>query len=315
MDYRPLSGTGIVVSEVALGCWPIAGLTSPGTSDSNSLATIEACFDLGINHLDTAYCYGDNGESERLIARAVEGRRDAMVIATKGGQHRAGGKLCVDGSPAALRRECEESLCRLRTDYVDLYYLHQPDPSIPIDESAGALRQLLQEGKIRAVGVSNVSLAQLEAFAAVCLPAAVQLPYNMLLREIEADLLPWCRRHGVAVMAYWPLMKGLLTGRIAREQVFGPDDSRRNYRQFQPPERQKNHDLVDRLARIAETCGHTVAELVVRWTLDQPGITSTLCGAKRPEQIRETAGGALWRLSPDQRAKIDDALAERQRDE
>ena len=170
---------------------------------------------------------------------------------------------------------------------------------------------MLDEGKVLAVGASNVTLAQLEEFAAVCPLAAFQPPYNMLLRQIEADTLPWCRRHGVAVMVYWPLMKGLLAGRIARDQVFGPDDSRRKYPMFQGEERRKNHDLVDRLQEIARRCGHTVADLVIRWTVQQPGITSALCGAKRPDQIRENAGGSGWQLDEQQLAEIDQALAER----
>ncbi len=157
-----------------------------------------------------------------------------------------------------------------------------------------SLKRLLDEGKTRAVGASNLSLAQLVAFAAQCPLAAFQPPYNMLQRQIEADTLPWCRQQGVAVLVYWPLMKGLLSGKIRRDRVFGPDDSRRKYPAFQGAEREKNLDLVDRLSRIAHAAGHTVAELVVRWTLDQPGITSALCGAKRPEQIRETAGGSGW---------------------
>ena len=312
MLYRPLANTGLQVSEVALGCWPIAGMTSPGVTDADSIATIRACFDLGINHLDTAYCYGAHGESERLIARALGSRRKEMVIATKGGIHWSPeGQQVLDARPATLRRQCEESLRRLGTDHVELYYLHAPDKNTPIAESAGELKRLLDEGKVLAVGASNVTLAQLEEFAAVCPLAAFQPPYNMLLRQIEADTLPWCRRHGVAVMVYWPLMKGLLAGQIARDQVFGPDDSRRKYPMFQGEERRKNHDLVDRLQEIARRCGHTVADLVIRWTVQQPGITSALCGAKRPDQIRENAGGSGWQLDEQQLAEIDQALAER----
>ncbi|MGA2035433.1 MAG: aldo/keto reductase [Thermoguttaceae bacterium] len=312
MHYRPLADTGLMVSEVALGCWPIAGLTSPGTSEEASLATIRTCFDLGINHLDTAHCYGLHGESERLIARALAGRRDEIVLATKGGLHwNAEGEQVHDASPATLRRQCEESLRRLATDRVELYYLHAPDRAVPLAESAGTLKRLCEEGKIRAVGASNLTLPQLEEFVAVCPLAAFQPPYNMLMRDIEADLLPWCRQRGIAVLVYWPLMKGLLAGKIGRDQVFGPDDSRRKYPMFQEPQRQKNLDLVERLSEIARGAGHTVAELVINWTVHQPGVTAALCGAKRPEQIRETAGGSGWRLSDEQLAEIDRLLGER----
>jgi aryl-alcohol dehydrogenase-like predicted oxidoreductase len=287
-------------------------MTSPGTSDAESLATVRACFDLGINHLDTAYMYGRSGESERLIARALGRRRREMVIATKCGLHwDAEGRQAHDARPATLRRQCEESLRRLDSEHVELLYLHAPDPDVPVAESAGELRRLMEEGKARAIGASNLSLSQLEAFAAECLPAAFQPAYNMLMRQIEADTLPWCREHNVAVLVYWPLMKGLLAGKIARDQVFGPDDSRSKYPMFQGEERRKNHDLVDRLRAIADAAGHSVLELVLNWTIHQPGITAALCGAKRPEQIAECAGGSGWQLAPDQLVQIDEALADR----
>ena len=312
MELRPLGKTDIQVSAVALGCWPIAGMASPGTNDEDSLATIGACFELGINHLDTAYCYGRNGQSERLIARALGGRRDEMVIATKGGLHwDENGKLVHDASPATLRRQCEESLRRLGTDRVELLYVHAPDENVPVAETAGAMKRLLDEGKTRAVGVSNFTLAQLEAFAAECPLAAHQPPYNMLQRGIEADTLPWCRRLAVSVLVYWPLLKGLLAGKISRDHVFAETDSRRKYPMFHGREWQKNHDLLDKLRQIAAEGGCTVAELVINWTIQQPGVTAALCGAKRPDQIRETAAAAGWKLTADQLAGIDRALAER----
>ena len=312
MELRPLGNSGIQVSAVALGCWPIAGMSSPGVNDPDSLATIRACFELGVNHLDTAYCYGRDGQSERLIARALGPRRDEMVIATKGGLHwDADGKLAHDARPETLRRQCEESLRRLGTDRVELLYLHAPDEKVPVAESAGALRELKAEGKTRAVGVSNVTVSQLEEFAAVCPIAAYQPPYNMLQRGIEADTLPWCREHNVSVLVYWPLLKGLLAGKLGRDHVFAETDSRRKYAMFRGEEWQRNLDLVDELHRIAAESGHTVAELAIAWTVRQPGVTAALCGAKRPGQIRETAAAGTWRLSDGQLARIDQALAER----
>ena len=312
MELRPLGNTDLNVSEIALGCWPIAGLTSPGVNDEDSMATIRACFELGINHLDTAHNYGHHGESEKLIRRALGNRRHEMVIATKCGLHwNEQGKMVHDASPAMLRRQCEESLGRLGTDRVELLYLHAPDENVPLAESAGALKQMLDEGKTRHVGVSNFKAAQFGEFAAECPITAYQPPYNMLQREIEADTLPWCRRHGVAVLVYWPLLKGLLAGKLGRDHVFAETDSRRKYPMFQGREWQKNHDLLDRLREIAAEAGHTVAELVINWTILQPGVTIALCGAKRPEQIRETAGGSGWRLTDEQLAQIEQALAER----
>jgi aryl-alcohol dehydrogenase-like predicted oxidoreductase len=235
-----------------------------------------------------------------------------MVIATKGGLHWGEeGNRVRDASPATLRRECEESLRRLRTDRVELYYLHAPDPKIPIGESAGELKRLLDEGKTRSVGASNLTVAQLEAFAAECPLAAFQPAYNMILRDIEADALPWCREHGVSVLVYWPLMKGLLAGKLERTHVFAESDSRRKYPMFHGEEWEKNHDLLDKLRGIAAGAGRTVAQLVVNWTIHQPGITAAVCGAKRPDQIRETAGAAGWELTYEQRIRVHRALAER----
>lgn len=312
MEYRQLGQTGMEVSAVALGCWPIAGMTSPGVKDEDSLATIRACFDLGINFLDTAYCYGRNGESERLIAEAIGSRRDEFVIATKVGIHwDADGKGITDGDPERIRRECEESLQRLKTDRVELLYLHAPDPHRPIAESAGTLLELLNEGKTRSIGASNVTEKQIREFAEVCPLTAYQPPYNMLQRNIERDMVPWCRENGVSVCIYWPLLKGLLAGKIPRDHEFPPEDSRTKYPMFQGEEWAKNQDFVDRLCTIAADAGKTVAQLVINWTIHQPGIDVALCGAKRPDQIRETAGGAGWQLSDEHRAQIAEAIAER----
>jgi aryl-alcohol dehydrogenase-like predicted oxidoreductase len=312
MDYRPLGTTGIQVSAVALGCWPIAGMTSLDVNEANSLATIEASLAAGVSFLDTAYCYGAEGESERLIARAVRGRRDEVVIATKGGIHWGpDGKQAKDARPKTLRRECEESLRRLQMDYVDLLYLHAPDPRTPVAESAGELARLLAAGKTRSVGASNLSVGQLEEFAAVCPLAACQPHYNMLQREIEADVLPWCRERNVSVMVYWPLLKGLLAGHLARDHAFRPGDGRAKYPMFQGEEWRKNHDLLDNLRPIAAETGRTLAQLVINWTIHRPGITSALVGAKRAAQARENAGGGGWRLTEDQIRRIDEALTER----
>ena len=312
MQYHPLGTTGLKVSTIALGCWPIADQSHPGTNTADSLATVRACFELGINHLDTAYMYGVDGLSERLIAEALGNRRDEMVLATKCGVHGVPDvSETFDARPATLRRECEESLRRLRTDRVELLYLHAPDKNVPVAESAGELRRLMEEGKTRAVGASNLNLAQLEEFASACPLTAFQPPYNMLMRQIEADTLPWCQAHGVAVLSYWPLMKGLFSGALRRDQSLSVDDCRNNYAMFVGDERQKNHDLIERLQAIAESAGHTVIELVLNWTMNRPGITGVLCGGRRPEQIRGCAGASGWQLTSEQLAAIEQALADR----
>ena len=309
MEYRRLGNTGLELSAVALGCWPIAGMTSPGTNDETSLATVRACFDLGINHLDTAYMYGRAGESERLIARSTAGRRDELVIATKVGlAWDERGRQVLDGRPETLRRQCEESLKRLATDRIEILYLHKPDPHVPLSDSAGApgatdrARQSLcgrrvERESCRARGVRG-------GLPACRLPAAVQ----HARAAIEADTLPWCQRQGVAVVVYWPLMKGL-SGRLHRTRCrLRRSDSRRNYPAFQGEEFQRNCDLVDELGEVARAAGRSVAQVVVNWTVYRPGITAVLCGAKRPEQIRETAGGVGWRLDETQLAGIEAAL-------
>jgi len=290
----------------------MAGMTSLDVNEADSLATIAAALDAGVNFFDTAYCYGSHGESERLLAQALGRRRAEVVIATKGGIHwDAAGQRISDARPVTLRRQCEESLRRLNTDWVDLLYLHAPDPQIPVAESAGELKQLMVEGKTRSVGVSNATLQQLRDFAAVCPIAAYQPCYNMLQREIEVDTLPWCREHGMAVCIYWPLMKGLLTAKFARNHQFDPRDGRRKYPMYHGQEWERNQAFLDELRQIAAEAGHTVAQVVINWTIHQPGITSALCGAKRPAQIQETAAAMSWKLSGTHLARINGAIQRR----
>ncbi|QDU95554.1 aldo/keto reductase [Lignipirellula cremea] len=309
---RQLGDTDIFVTPVALGCWPIAGMTSLHVNDADSLATLQAAVDHGVNFFDTAFSYGLNGESEKLIHRALGDRRDQIVIATKCGlgwddqQQRL-----FDGRPAALRAHCEESLRRLATDRVDLLYLHAPDPNTPVAESAGELRRLLDEGKTRSVGVSNFTIAELEEFSRECPIAAHQPPYNMLMRSIDKDSIPWCQERKISVVPYWPLMKGLLAGRLERDHQFQPGDGRPKYPMFQGEEWERNQDLLDELRTLAGELGKTVADIVINWTMQQPGITSVLCGAKRPDQIQETAAAMQWKLDAAALQRIEDALIRR----
>jgi aryl-alcohol dehydrogenase-like predicted oxidoreductase len=313
VPLRRLGATDLVVAPVAMGCWPIAGITSIDVTEASSLATLQAALDAGINFFDTAYIYGYAGESERLIARALGHRRGEIVLATKCGLHwDAARKQAKDARPATIFRECEESLRRLQTDRIDLYYLHAPDPAVPVAESAGAFRELLQQGKIRAAGVSNLqSVEQFEAFHAVCPISASQPHYNMLQREIEDWQVPWCGAHNVSLVIYWPLMKGFLAGKLTRDHVWDPRDGRQKYPVFQGEQWTKTHDFVDELRAIADGAGVTVAQLVIAWTLQRPGIAAALCGAKRPEQIRETAQAMQVQLTSRQLASIDRTIAER----
>lgn len=311
MNLRSIGNTNIKVTPVAMGCWPITGITSVDVTESQSLATLEAAYDAGINFFDTAYCYGFEGQSEKMIARALGQHRDHIVIASKAGIHWENKVQQKDGSPATIRRQCEESLQRLDTDRIELYYLHAPDPNVPVSESAGAFRELLVAGKILSVGVSNFTVEQLAEFHAVCPISACQPYYNMLQREIEADVLPWCIEHDVSTMTYWPLMKGLLAGKLPRDYQFDPRDGRQKYPMFHGEEWEKNQDFLDKLRPIAEETGRSLPQVVINWTIQRRGITAALCGAKRPEQIQDNATAMTWQLTSEQIARIDSAIKDR----
>lgn len=287
-------------------------MTSLDVNDEASMATLHAAMDAGVNFFDTAFAYGRHGESERLISRAIVGRRDQVVLATKGGLHWDDhGERVLDGRGKTLKRECDESLLRMSVDHVDLLYLHAPDPHTPLADSAGALAELQAAGKTRLVGVSNLSLPQVLEFHQICPVSVVQPPYNMLQRDVEADIVPWCVANGVSLAVYWPLMKGLLAGRLPRDHHFRSGDGRAKYPMFQGAEWHRNQDFVDELRTIARDAGRTVAQLVVNWTLQQPGVTAALCGAKRAYQIEETAAAMRWQLSKSELDRIEAAIAKR----
>lgn len=301
---RPLGRSAVAVGPLGLGCWPLAGMTREGITAAAATATVAAAIDAGITHLDTAYCYGEHGESERAIAAATRGRREPVVLAGKCGIHWEPGRIQrVDGRPERLRQEVDESLRRLKTDRLDVLYLHAPDPAVPVEESAAALRKLLDDGKARAIGASNMTVAQLERFSAACPLAVCQMPYNMLQRGIEDTVIPWCIGHDVAVVVYWPLMKGLLAGHMHRGQTFPASDSRHKYPMFNGTEFDRNLDFVDALRPIAVRLGCPIADLALAWTAEQPGITSVLFGATSPEQVNENARALALNL--DDRARID----------
>lgn len=286
----PATISELGISPVALGCWPLAGITSGAITEEAAVAVIHAALDAGVNHLDTAYAYGRDGESERLIARAIRGRRGQVVLATKVGVYwNESGALKLTGKPELLRQHFEESLRRLETDAVELLYFHAPAEDAPLAETARFFREMLDAGKTRAVGVSNLSVAQMETFAAECPFVACQVRYNWLQREIESDVLPWCRAHDVGVVAYEPLAMGLLTGKFKRDHVFPQDDWRRQSALFTGEAWTKNLAEVERLRAVAACYGCSVAQVAIAWAISRPGVASALCGAKRPEQIRETA--------------------------
>lgn len=317
---RRLGKTGIEVSPVAMGCWPIAGMTSLGVNDADSVATLHAAIDAGVNFFDNAYGYGSNGESELLLGQALRELRQRspaqwqeIVVASKAGMHwEANGQRKFDASPPRIVSQCEESLQRLGIDRIDVYYLHARDPKIPLEDSANAFAGLLEQGKIGCVGVSNLSVAEMETFASACPISVVQPPFNMLQQQIQGDLIPWCQERDVAVVSYWPLMKGLLAGGIRRGHAFERDDKRLTYDIFQGAAFEKAQLLLDFLDGIAAKHNVTVAEVVVNWTFNQPGICVCLCGAKRDWQIRQSAAAMDLQLDQDDLKCIDQKLAELQ---
>ena len=312
---RPLGKTGIEVSPVALGCWPIAGMTTLGVNDADSLATLHAAIDGGVNFFDNAYGYGANGESERLLGRAIKERNAAeqqdIVIASKAGMHwEANGQRKFDASPSRVVSQCEESLQRLGVERIDVYYLHAHDPSVALEDSAGAFAGLLDQGKIGCVGVSNLSITEMESFASACPTSVVQPPFNMLQQQIQGDLIPWCQERDIAVVSYWPLMKGLLAGGIRRGHAFAKNDKRLAYDIFQGAAFEQAQSLLDFLDGIAAKHEVSVAEVVVNWTFNQPGITACLCGAKRDWQIQQSAAAMDLQLGQDDLKSIDQRLTE-----
>jgi aryl-alcohol dehydrogenase-like predicted oxidoreductase len=234
------------------------------------------------------------------------------VLAGKCGIHwQPGRRQCVDGRPERIEVEVEESLRRLGTDHLDLLYLHAPDPVVPIEESAAALQRLFEAGKTRSIGASNMTVELLDRFVSACPLSACQMPYNMLQRGIEEAVLPWCRTHDVAMVVYWPLMKGLLAGRMQRGQVFPASDSRHKYPMFNGTEFERNLDFVAALRPVATRLGCELPDLVLAWTASQPGITSVLFGATSPAQVAENARGLTVDLDDQALTDIRAAIAAR----
>ncbi len=297
MEQIEIDGTGMTSSRIALGTWAIGGWMWGGTDEREAIATIHAALDRGITMIDTAPAYGF-GRSEEIVGQALAagGRRDRVLIATKVGLNWHDGQVFRDAGAARVRQEVEDSLRRLRTDVIDLYQVHWPDPAVPIEETARELERLFRAGKINAVGVSNFSAAQMEQFRAVAPLHAVQPPYNLFERDAEADVLTYAQRNGLTVLAYGALCRGLLTGRMRADTQFTGDDLRRVDPKFRAPRYAQYLAAVDALAAFArERYGRSVLALAVRWILDR-GPTIALWGARRPDQLDPVADAMGWSL-------------------
>jgi len=288
---RKLGKSELKISAVGLGCWPFAGITSLGVDDAQSILTIQTALACGINHFDTAFSYGADGRSDRVLNQALQDvPRESYVLCSKVGTHYdEAGQRAVDGRGATLIEQTQRSLERLGISAIDLQYLHQPDPKIDLRESAEALLRLQEMGLIRQVGLSNATLKECQVFHSICPVAAVQIPFNMLQPATYIELRNWCVANQISIVSFWVLMKGLFAGKMGRKHQLALEDRRRAYPMYQEMQWDINQDFVDVLRRLAAQLGWSVAQLVVRWSMEQTGMTSCLVGAKRPEQIVESA--------------------------
>jgi aryl-alcohol dehydrogenase-like predicted oxidoreductase len=306
-----IAGTSLTVSRVGLGTWAIGGWMWGGTDEEESIKTIHAAVERGITVIDTAPAYGF-GRSEEIVGRAIAkgGLRSRVVIATKVGLEWKDGKVFRNASRDRILREATDSLRRLKTDYIDIYQVHWPDPLVPIEETAEAMQTLFDQGKIRAVGVSNFSSAQIERFRRVAKLHVVQPPYNLFEREIENQLLPYCRKSDLATLTYGALCRGLLSGKLQEDAHFDGDDLRLTDPKFRPPRYAQYLAAVRRLDQFGrDRYGKRVIHLAVRWILDQ-GATTALWGARHPAQLHPIDDVFGWSLDADAKAEIDRILRE-----
>jgi aryl-alcohol dehydrogenase-like predicted oxidoreductase len=307
MEYTTLGRSELEVSRVCFGTWQFGGDWG-SLEERDSVAAIRRARELGVNFFDTAQGYGW-GASEQLVAKALaaelRARRDAVVIATKGGLRREGHKLLRDSSRAWLRQGVEESLRNLGVDHIDLYQVHWPDPRTPVAETAGALQELVDEGKIGHVGVSNFDAAQMADFARARPVETLQPPYHLFRRDIERDVLPYCREQRIGVLVYGPLAHGLLSGRFDEDTEFAGDDWRSSSDLFRGDAYRRNLETVRALEAFAAERGHTVAQLAVAWTLANPAVQVAIVGARRPDHIDGTAAAAAIELGEEELREIE----------
>jgi aryl-alcohol dehydrogenase-like predicted oxidoreductase len=312
MEYVDISGTTIRASRIALGTWAIGGWMWGGSDEREAIKTIHSALDRGINLIDTAPVYGF-GHSEEIVGKALamDGRRERALIATKAGLNWKDGKPFRDARKTRIVEEVENSLRRLRTDVIDLYQVHWPDPDTPIAEVAEAMASLHRAGKIRAIGVSNFSPAQMDEFSKVAPLHTAQPPYNLFERAIEQDVLPYCQANGIAALAYGSLCRGLLSGRMTASSKFTGDDLRKSDPKFQAPRFAQYLTAVEQLDRLAnQRFGKRVIHLAARWVLDRNRMNIALWGARRADQLSPINDALGWRIDGDTMAEIDRILRE-----
>src|SRR5262245_40874868 len=310
-EHAWIPGTTLDASRVGLGTWAIGGWMWGGSDEAESIATIRAAVEHGINLIDTAPVYGF-GRSEETVGKALAAGnlRSRVLIATKVGLEWSDGRGFRNASRGRILEEIDASLRRLRTDHIDVYQVHWPDPLVPIEETAEVMRELFEQGKIGAIGVSNFSVEQMDRFRRVAPLHVLQPPYNLFERGIEGDVLPYCRKNRIATFGYGALCRGLLSGRMHADSTFDGDDLRGTDPKFREPRFAQYLAAVDRLDKFAQRrFGKRVIHLAVRWMLDQ-GITTALWGARHPGQLSPVDEVSGWRLDASAKAEIDRILAE-----
>jgi aryl-alcohol dehydrogenase-like predicted oxidoreductase len=306
MQFRTLGRSGLRVSAQGLGCMGMSEFYG-STDDAESIATIHRALDLGITFLDTADVYGPH-KNEELVGRAIKGRRDQVTLATKFGIVRDPKNPAtrgVNGKPEYIRQSCEASLRRLQVDHIDLYYQHRVDPSTPIEETVGALAQLIKDGKIRHIGLSEAGPATLRRAAKVHPIAALQTEYSLWSRDPENEILKTCRELGIGFVAYSPLGRGLITGQIKRFEDLAPDDFRRNSPRFQGENFQKNLDLVRKVEELARAKNCTPSQLALAWVLAQGDDIVPIPGTKRRKYLEENVAAMNVTLTKEDLRHID----------